>query len=305
MADWYFRNKQQNSLQTCPGCRNLVRKGEEFCPFCAKRLGPEGGWRGLAKRVFARPDSMTRLILGAMIVMFMVQMLTEFLLPARFRNAGGGGFMNFPPISTITYILLGANEQHYVYANHQYWRWFTYCFLHFGILHIVFNSWAMRDLGRLVEMLWGHRQVFSTFVVTGVFAGAVSFGWGIVLSGGPRISGGASGAICGLLGLLLGAYYKNRYHIGEHLGGQLLHWAVYILVFGLVAGADNAAHIGGMISGAALGYFLPPTRSTKTPDRDRMIWNILTGLAMAITLVSIGFAVEFAVGGMLELRGVV
>lgn len=303
MADWYFRNKQPNSLQSCPGCRNLVRKGEEFCPFCARRLGPEGGVRGLAKRLFARPDSVTRTILGAMIVMFLLQMVVDYLIPGRFRQSGGS-FMSFPNTSTVTYLLLGANEQSSVYFQHQYWRWFTYCFLHIGFLHILFNSWAMKDLGRLVEMLWGHRQVFCTFVLTGVFAGAVSFGWGIGVLGSPRLSAGASGAICGLLGLLLGAYYKDRYNVGGHLGGQLVQWAVYILIFGIVAGADNAAHIGGMLSGAALGYFLPPTRATKTPGRDKKIWNALTVLSILISLVCFGFMAEFAIGGILELRGV-
>lgn len=302
MADWYFRNKQPNSVQACPGCRNLVRKSEEFCPFCAKRLRSEGGVRGLAAKAFRRQDSVTMMLLGAILFMFLMQMVVEFLLPGQLQDRGrGGGLLNFPPTSRVTYVLLGANAQWLVGAYHQYWRLFTYCFLHIGLLHIVFNSWALRDLGRITEIFWGHRQVFSSFVLTGIVAGATSYLWGTVLTGTPRLSAGASGAICGLLGLMLGAYYKNRYHVGEQLGSQLRQWAVYILVFGLVAGADNAAHIGGMLAGAALGYYLPPTRTTSTPERDAKVWNILTWISLAVALICVGFAIHFAVTGMISI----
>ena len=298
MADWYFRNQQKQSLQTCPGCRNLVKKGEEFCPFCARRLGPESGARALLKRFLSRPDSVTRVILGMMVAMFLVQLAVELLLPDNFREGRGGGLFSFLSVSTNTYIVLGANYNRLVLEG-QVWRFVTYCFLHIGLLHILFNSWAMWDLGRLVERMWGGVQLFATFILTGVVGGAASFAWATYVMGAPRLSAGASGAICGVLGLLLGAYYKNRYHVGEHLGSQLLRWAVYILVFGLVAGADNSAHIGGMLSGAALGYFLPPTRTTNTAARDAKVWRILAIVAVLLLVTAYAFDIMFAARGLM------
>jgi rhomboid protease GluP len=226
--------------------------------------------------------------------MFLVQLAVELLLPAEAKQGGGGGLFSFLSASSTTYILLGANFTPQV-LDGQVWRFVTYSFLHIGLLHILFNGWAMWDLGRLVERMWGGAQLFATFILTGIAGGAVSFAMAAFVMGEPRLSAGASGSICGVLGLLLGAYYKNRYHIGEYLGSQLLRWAVYILVFGLVAGADNSAHIGGMLAGGALGYFMPPTRTTNTAVRDARVWRFLTIASVILLAAAYAFAALFAV----------
>jgi rhomboid protease GluP len=64
-------------------------------------------------------------------------------------------------------------------------------------------------------------------------------------------------------------------------------------VFGLVMGADNAAHIGGMASGAALGYFLPPTQNSRSLGRDMKIWNAAAVASFVIMAVCFGFAAHF------------
>lgn len=297
MADWYFRNNKPNSLQVCPGCRNLVRRGEEFCPFCAKRLRAEGGLRGFLANLFSRPDSMTRLLLGMMVAGFLLQFAADFFLPDAFRNARGNGLGSLMGSNTMTYIRMGSNFHYLVVVDHEFWRWVTYCFLHIGVLHILFNGWALWDLGRLAERLWGARQLFATFILTGIVGGAFSTIWNIYLLGRGGSSAGASGAICGVLGLLLGSYFRNKYHVGEFLGSQLIRWAVMILVFGLVMGADNAAHIGGMVSGAGLGYLMPPTNTSRTPGRDGKIWKALASVSLVLLLVSLGFAVYFYAQG--------
>ena len=293
MADWYFRN-QQTGLKACPACRNLVRTNEEFCPYCAKRLRDEGGVRGLLRRLRSLPFLATQSLLGLIVLGVILQQISELTLPAGLKHPMGGGLFNMGTSSAITYVRLGANFHEYVAKYGEVWRFVTYCFLHFGAIHIVFNSWAFWDLGRLAERLWGARQVFTAFILGGIGGGVASFAWNAMMSR-PAISAGASGAVCGVLGLLIGAYYRNRYHVGELLGSQLVRWAVMILAFGLIVGADNAAHIGGMLAGGALGYFMPPTRSTKTPGRDTKVWNALAILSLLLLLGSIGFAVNFYV----------
>lgn len=250
--------------------------------------------RNLGKSLFGGQDSVTRLLLGMMVAMFLVQLGVELLLPPEARDGGGGGLFSFLSASSATYILLGANYTPLVLEG-QVWRFVTYSFLHIGLLHILFNGWAMWELGRLVEKMWGRKQLFATFVLTGIAGGMVSFGMAALVMGAPRLSAGASGSICGVLGILLGAYYKNRYHVGEYLGSQLLRWAVYILIFGLVGGADNSAHIGGMLSGAALGYFLLPTRTTNTLARDARVWHFLLIAAVILLIAAYAFDVLFAV----------
>ncbi len=300
MADWYFRGSgggKPNNLIVCPGCRNLVRRGQEFCPFCARRLRAESGVRGWIRGAFAAPDSMTKFLIGCLVAVFLLQFASDFLLPEQLRDPGRGFLGGLMGANSLTYIRMGSNFHYLVGAYHEYWRWLTYCFLHIGILHILFNGWAFWDLGRLAERLWGARQVFAVFTLTGIAGGALSSFWNLAVLGRFANSAGASGAICGILGLLLSAYYKNRYHVGEFLGAQLVRWAVMILVFGLVIGADNAADIGGMVAGAALGYFLPPTATTKTPGRDGKIWRGLTAASVVLVIVCFSCVVYFYAQG--------
>lgn len=289
MADWYFRNNQ-GALQSCPGCRNLVRANEEFCPYCARRLRPEGGMRGLVKRVRSMPFIATKALLGLIVLFFLLQMVTDLILPNAPR--AGSGIMGLGTSKMPTYTLLGSNFNVITLGYGQYWRLLTYCFLHFGFIHIFFNGYAFWDLGRLAERLWGGRQVFATFILTGVVGGLASAGWNMLMGQGAN-SAGASGAICGMLGLLIGAYYRNKYHLGEQLGSQLIRWAVIILAMGILGGFDNAAHLGGMLSGGALGYFLPPTRNSRTPARDTKIWTAAAILALVLMLAAFGFMAEF------------
>lgn len=290
MADWYFRNYQGGAgLRSCPGCRNLVRQDEEFCPYCARRLRAPGGVRGLLGKLRRVPFLATKTLLGLIALGFLLQMLSDALLPAQLRDSKGMGLFSLLVSNSATYIRLGSNFFPFVQSYHEYWRFLSYCFLHFGLIHILFNSWAFWDLGRLAEGFWGARQVFATFILTGICGGAVSFGWNYLITGGfpTANSAGASGAICGVLGLLIGAYYRSRYHIGEHLGPQLVKWALMILVLGLVARFDNAAHVGGLVSGAALGYFLPPKRDGEGYRRQLKIWNALAVLSLVLLVATV------------------
>ena len=305
MADWYFRNRQ-GGLAVCPGCRNLVRGGEEFCPYCARRLGPERGVRGWFRRLAAKPDVATRTLIAVIVLFFFLQLATDIAIPDRIRNKSDGGSagMLFSALTAndASYILLGSNFYPYVYYFGQVWRFLTACFLHLGLLHIVFNCWALWDLGRLGERLWGAREIFAAFILTGIAGSALSFAWkflvlfhGLHLTRIAANSLGASGAVCGIMGLLLGSYYRNKHHIGQNLGSHLVRWAVFIFAFGLAAGADNAAHLGGMAAGAAFGYFLPPRAARKNPERDQAVWNALAAAAVLLLITAmIAMAVFYA-----------
>lgn len=292
MADWYFRGgPKKSNLKTCPACRNLVRADEEFCPMCAKRLRPKSRLRGAVSEFLASPNFVTKALIGLIGLVFVLNLIADMFLPAKYRGEGGSGF-NLLAANWLTYVRMGSDFHVLVGIDHQYWRLLTSCFLHFGIIHIGFNCWCLWDLGRLAERLWGGKQVFATFVLTGFAGGLASYGWYYLIYG-PANSAGASGAICGILGLALGAYFRNKYHVGEQLGSYLLRWAAYILVFGLLAGADNAAHVGGMVAGIGLGYVLPPTRNSKNPAFEMQIWNAAAILSLVLLLVAAGFAIAF------------
>ena len=246
------------------------------------------------RKAIARPDAATIFLIGLLVLFFLLQIIAEILLPPGYKSPSGRGIFSLLAVSSLTYIRMGSNLQYLVAAHGEYWRFVTYCFLHLGLIHIAFNSYAFWDLGRLAERMWGAQQVFAAFIITGIGGGAASYIWN-AMPGRPVNSLGASGAVCGILGLLLGAYYRDRGQVGQFLGSQLTRWAVYILVFGLVVGADNAAHIGGMLTGGLLGYYLPPAGRTR--NRDLRIWTAAAILSLVVLLASFCFAASFYAQG--------
>lgn len=149
---------------------------------------------------------------------------------------------------------LGAKNNQAIVAG-EVWRLVTAMFLHVDVLHILFNSYALLIFGVQVERLYGRPRFLLTYFLGGLAGSAFSF----LLS--ARDSVGASGAIFGLIGVM-GAYlFRHRKQLS---GAQarltnILFIAGYNLFYGFVAPrVDNWAHIGGLLAGLALGWFLSP-----------------------------------------------
>ena len=139
----------------------------------------------------------------------------------------------------------------------QWWRLATALFLHFGVVHLALNMWALWDVGRLVEQLYGRWRFALLYLASGVFGNLLS----LVLQGNRAVSGGASGAVFSLYGALLVFLWRERNHVPRHefrwLFGAAIVFTVVTLGMGLVIpGIDNAAHIGGLVCGAVLAQLL-------------------------------------------------
>jgi rhomboid protease GluP len=156
-------------------------------------------------------------------------------------------------------VRMGANEPS-LFWHGQYWRLLTSVFLHIGLMHLLFNGWALLQLGGLFEVALGSARMLVTFLVTGVLASFVSVLW-LGRPGQPGgISAGASGAIFGLLGALIAFLGRRRDRLqpwARSLLSQLVFWAVINLILGVtLPGIDNSAHLGGLASGFLLGLTL-------------------------------------------------
>jgi rhomboid protease GluP len=135
----------------------------------------------------------------------------------------------------------------------QWWRLASALFLHFGIVHLALNMWALWDVGRLVERLYGRWRFAFVYFASGVFGNLLS----LVMQGNQAISGGASGAIFSLYGALLVYLWRERRRVARHefrwLFGIAAGFTVVTLLVGqFVPGIDNAAHAGGLVAGAML-----------------------------------------------------
>ena len=166
----------------------------------------------------------------------------------------------------------------------QWWRLATAMFLHFGILHLALNMWALWDVGRLVERLYGRLRFGALYLASGVAGNLLS----LVVQGNQAVSGGASGAIFGLYGALLVFLWRERKHVERRefrwLFGAATVFTLVTLGMGqLVTGIDNAAHIGGLVTGALMGRVLARPWAHASPRTHGGRWIATASLLLAVT----------------------
>jgi rhomboid protease GluP len=94
---------------------------------------------------------------------------------------------------------------------------------------------------------------------------------------------GASGAIMGLIGILIGASFHHG-HLGKEYRSQLWKWVMYIAIFGIFFNVDNAAHFGGLACGILLGHFTPEGEPATRPSEN--VWNALAVLSVLVVAAS-------------------
>ncbi|PKO23910.1 MAG: hypothetical protein CVU38_01445 [Chloroflexi bacterium HGW-Chloroflexi-1] len=151
---------------------------------------------------------------------------------------------------------LGAQVNSQV-AGGACWRLLAAMFLHIGLTHIAFNGWALFSLGREVEAFYGSGRFTTIYLLSGLFGSLAYY-----LLGPDVLSAGASGAVFGLVGAEIAYLLRNRGLVGALGRQRLANLAVLVgvnLVLGFtIPGINNIAHLGGLISGAALGCALAP-----------------------------------------------
>lgn len=165
--------------------------------------------------------------------------------------------------------------------NGEAWRLFTSTFVHIGILHVAFNMWVLWSVGNLVERLVGNVGFVSAYVISGISGSLASVYWN------PSVnSAGASGAVFGIFGALLGFMLLRSDSVPptilKNVRSSGFSFLVINAVFGIsVPGIDMAAHVGGLAAGFICGMILsqPLDRITFTNRSVRNV--IMTGLGVA------------------------
>lgn len=130
--------------------------------------------------------------------------------------------------------------------------------VHADLLHLGLNTMALVAVGTWVERLLGRLRLVSAFLFCGVVGSAAS--WKL----GPTVSDGASGAVFGLLGLLIAHGVRSRATLEAYERTLLLRWlpgfvVANLVLSGFVPTVDIVAHLGGLASGLLLG-FVPRSR---------------------------------------------
>lgn len=195
---------------------------------------------------------LTQGILVLNIVLFVLLTLATVFLEPRYNLIEA--VLSGAPAGLL--VLFGAKANTYIRAG-EYWRLLAPIFLHIGLVHLLFNQYALMLFGKEVEQLFGTLRFAIIYLIAGLFGSVASFAFS------PSVSAGASGAIFGIIGALAAFFLRNREIFGDRGREQLrglLGLIVVNLVLGVtIPGIDNWGHMGGLVAGAVLGAALAPT----------------------------------------------
>jgi membrane associated rhomboid family serine protease len=165
--------------------------------------------------------------------------------------------------------------------NHQWWRLVTSTFLHGGVVHLAMNMVSLWSVGVYLEDTLGKAKTLLLYLVLGFAASAVSVWWH-TQDGGVANSVGASGAICGLIGVAIGFSLRHR-NAARHMQSHYVGWAIWIVLIGFSGmRIDNSAHAGGLVCGVLLGLVV--RRRAATSPRVQRLWIAGAVLALAATV---------------------
>jgi rhomboid protease GluP len=161
----------------------------------------------------------------------------------------------------------GATNAYLILAG-QWWRLLTATFVHVGLLHIATNMWCLWNLGLLGEPLLGPVGLVTVYLITGIAGNLLSLLFNVFHRNGVSVGAGASGAVFGIAGILIVLLSNKKLPIPafelNRLRRSVIQFAVLNLIIGFAANftsivnIDNHAHIGGFLSGMALGVPLVP-----------------------------------------------
>ncbi|MBK5306538.1 MAG: rhomboid family intramembrane serine protease [Frankiaceae bacterium] len=129
-------------------------------------------------------------------------------------------------------------------AQGQYYRLLTSAFLHAGILHILFNMFALAQIGPVLENALGRARYLALYLLSALGGSVAAY----LLAPPGQPSVGASGAIFGLFG----AYYVVVRRLGGDTGQIVVLLAINLVITFTVPNIDWRAHLGGLATGAAL-----------------------------------------------------
>lgn len=266
-------NKQKNS-QLCPSCRKLISRSTEVCPFCGLKK-PASRWNNnIFTGGFADGSRLITTLIAVNVVMFIVSIVIKPQLGSFNFNP-----LNFLSPSNQSLLVLGSSGSIPLFHYERWWSLLSANYLHGGLMHIVFNMLAIRQLAPLTIQEFGTNRMIIIYTVGGIL--------GFLLSSlaGVRFTIGASAALCSLIGALL-YYGKSRGGVyGQTVFSQIGGWALGIAIFGfLIPGINNWGHGGGMLAGLLLGYLLGYRERKKESMKHKvlaMTCLAATGLVLA------------------------
>ena len=286
----------------CRDCGALIGAGEPACHVCGAPAAPtaapplplrERYNLSYARAILSRPYIFT-------IVFLVVNFFVFLLMWHASEMTSSALLISFPEVVLYSF---GAKTNYLIGNEHQWWRLITPVFIHVNLFHLLVNMYGLWAIGPWVEKLYGSAKFVVFWVVTGL-AGVLASYLSVIPGSHPgplasfliknhdTPSVGASGALFGLIGVLFVFGLKYRRELPEGFkhafGTGMLPVILLNLGIGFVGRGfiDNAAHLGGLLSGAAVAAVVSYKRPGHTTGVT-IAWRV--GQIAALLVVAISF----------------
>jgi membrane associated rhomboid family serine protease len=233
-------------------------------------------YRGLGVHTFVTPT-----IVAINVIIFVAMGVT------------GGGWMEVSPEKAMRY---GADFWP-VTTGGQWWRLLTAAFLHFGLVHIGFNMWALWQAGKLTERLYGKTFYILIYLYGALMSSLASTWWDR-----GAVSAGASGAIFAVFGAMFVYLLLHRVSFPPSVLKPLMSSTVicigYNIFFGLTqANISNSAHLGGLVSGMFIGFLIARPLDAEKRRRQGIPRLVAGTIAALLTFSAAVYAIPKYHGG--------
>lgn len=269
----FDRNKDRRSTIHCPRCGRLISKKSSACINCGLQnpnlIATTPLLGSLIRNQLSFVDPITIICFGLYVLALALDISGAFSFESIFSALSPSG---------QALLDLGMSGRIPIQFGH-WWTLLTATYLHGSVLHILFNMLWLRQIGPMVEELYGVSRFFIIYTAAGLTGSVIS-----VIAGTPFFVG-ASGAIFGLFSAMI--YYG--WHRGGTFGGnilrQMLIWVGIAFVYGFIAErVDNWGHLGGLIGGAAAAFLL----GYNEIKRQSLLHHVLAVLMVVLVVICFG-----------------
>jgi len=248
--------------RVCPFCRGLNSAGERRCYRCGRALpGPlASGAIGFFKDALSGDAPITRILLGLNVLVFALCIASDRRLPLYSDQ--------FSMSTTLRFgALMGS------LGSVQPWRYLAAVFVHYNVVHLAMNGLSFRSVGPSAERQFGKARFAVLFLLSGALGFVASSVW---YNGISPPTAGASGAVFGTFGSVIGVAYARR---DPNWKQVLLENVVWVVILAFMGPVNNAAHAGGLAVGALLGFlFSKESRKLRLDP----VFAVFAGLLLAL-----------------------
>lgn len=232
----------------------------------------------MTQKPFYEDFPATAFLLLLNIAFFCLELIAHSKIFGEFPGLTWKGSVDYDVLHRLGSLSLGDLQQK------EYWRFLSATFLHGGFVHLLMNGFVLFDMGRACEPFLSSWKFLVVYVASALGGSVGSIGLTLLQGKGRAATVGASGALCGLIGLLLVHAMKEG---STERRNFLLKWIALILLSSFLLGSvDHAAHVGGFLVGCAFGLGVKSYVTSRAAER----WRYPGYVAALLVAASLSFA---------------